>query len=316
MMFRSLMAMVSTVLCFSIASLNLVFCTIPVVLMGLLKLLPFRPWQRLCSRISNAFYQLWIRINTQIINTFNRVEWQIHWRQSVPEDSWYLVIANHRSWVDIFVISHILSQRLPPPRFFLKHQLRYVPFLGLACWALDMPFMRRYSHSYLAKHPERRGQDLQSTQRACQKFRYLPTTIVNFVEGSRFTPAKRARRNSPYRHLLPAKAGGIAYSLAAMEHRFTHVLDISVAYPNCSRSRILLALLRGELSNIVVDIDVLPITAVPQGDYFHDKQYRVRFQHWLNERWQRKEQWLQYQLQSAANADASDHSPTGNKTPL
>ncbi len=55
--------------------------------------------------------------------------------------------SNHRSWVDILVLQSIFNRRIPFLKFFLKRQLIWVPLLGLAWWALDFPFMRRYSSS-------------------------------------------------------------------------------------------------------------------------------------------------------------------------
>ncbi len=105
----------------------------------------------------------------------------------------YLLISNHHSWADIVVLCVLFRKHIPMNKYFLKQQLAWVPFIGLACWALDMPFMRRYSRSYLIRHPERRGKDVETTRRSCEKFRSHPTTIVNFVEGSRFTEEKKAR---------------------------------------------------------------------------------------------------------------------------
>lgn len=83
------------------------------------------------------------------------------------------------------VLCCVFKDRIPMPKFFLKQQLLYVPFIGMACWALDMPFMRRYSREYLLRHPHKRGQDLATTRRSCEKFRAVPTTVVNYVEGTR-----------------------------------------------------------------------------------------------------------------------------------
>lgn len=307
-MLRGLPAQLSVVLCLLFASLNLACCALPIFLSGLIKLLPFPALRRYCSTANNAIYLLWIQINRVIIATFNHIEWHIEWPDALPRRGWYLVIANHQSWLDILVISQLLSQKIPPPRFFLKQQLLWVPFLGLAAWAMDMPFMRRYPHSYLAKHPERRGQDLESTRKACAKFRTIPTTIVNFVEGSRFTKAKQQRRNSRFQHLLPPKAGGIAYSLAAMEDQFEYVLDISIAYPGTRNSNILLQLLRGKISRIAVNIQSIKIDETLSGDYFNDKQYRIQFQHWLNQHWQRKDQWLDRWYNQPSVAESNDQS--------
>ena len=117
-------------------------------------------------------------------------------------------------------------------KYFLKQQLAWVPFIGLACWALDMPFMRRYSRSYLIRHPERRGKDVEPTRRSCEKFRAHPTTIVNFVEGSRFTEEKKRETRSPYHNQLPPKAAGIAKALNVLGSQFDKLLNVTLCYPD------------------------------------------------------------------------------------
>jgi 1-acyl-sn-glycerol-3-phosphate acyltransferase len=103
--------------------------------------------------------------------------------------------------------------------------------LGLAWWALDFPFMRRYTKAQLARRPELAGTDIAATRRACEKFRQIPVAVMNFVEGTRFTPEKHARQGSPYVHLLRPKAGGVAFVLEAMGDVLRGVLDVTIAYP-------------------------------------------------------------------------------------
>lgn len=112
------------------------------------------------------------------------LQWEVHGLEGLSKKNWYLLICNHRSWADIVVLCVLFRKHIPMNKYFLKQQLAWVPFLGLACWALDMPFMKRYSRAYLLRHPERRGKDVETTRRSCEKFRLHPTTIVNFVEGS------------------------------------------------------------------------------------------------------------------------------------
>ena len=86
-----------------------------------------------------------------------------------------------------------------------------MPLLGLAWWALDFPFMKRYSREELARRPELAGRDIEATQRACAKFRDIPVSIMNFAEGTRYTGAKHAAQASPFPNLLNPKAGGVAF---------------------------------------------------------------------------------------------------------
>lgn len=174
------------------------------------------------------------------------------------------------------------------PKFFLKQQLLYVPFIGMACWALDMPFMRRYSREYLIRHPEKRGQDLATTRRSCAKFKHTPTTVVNYVEGTRFTPHKQRKSKAGYDYLLQPKTGGIAYTLAAMGDQFDNIIDVTLAYPDNTDKPFKEALM-GRMKRIVVRTKVLPVDEQVRGDYFNDKPYKRQFQQWLGDVWKEKD---------------------------
>ncbi|MGL4828414.1 MAG: acyltransferase, partial [Vibrio sp.] len=85
---------------------------------------------------------------------------------------------------------------------------------------------------------------------------------------------------------------GIAYTLAAMGEQFEHIIDVTLAYPD-NRAKPFRDLLMGRMQRIVVHIDLLPVDAQVQGDYFTDKQFKRQFQLWLSEVWQRKDQRLE-----------------------
>lgn len=106
------------------------------------------------------------------------LQWEVHGLEGLSKKNWYLLICNHRSWADIVVLCVLFRKHIPMNKYFLKQQLAWVPFLGLACWALDMPFMKRYSRAYLLRHPERRGKDVETTRRSCEKFQpYIPPLL-------------------------------------------------------------------------------------------------------------------------------------------
>ncbi|MDC6678883.1 UbiA family prenyltransferase, partial [Leclercia adecarboxylata] len=62
----------------------------------------------------------------------------------------------------------------------------YLSFGALAL-AACYPFMKRYTKAFLAKHPELAGQDLKITKEACELFKRQPVTVVNYLEGTRFS---------------------------------------------------------------------------------------------------------------------------------
>ncbi|WP_417884199.1 acyltransferase [Vibrio rumoiensis] len=277
-----------------IVIINTALASLGIFLMALVKwVIPISALQRAMTYGANRVMWLWASINNVTLNIINPVEWQIEGGEALTQQGWYLVICNHQSWADIVVLCSVLRNRIPMPKFFLKYELLYVPFVGLACWALDMPFMRRYSKEYLAKHPDKKGQDLQTTRRSCAKFQHTPTTVVNYVEGTRHSYDKAKHRRSPYQHLLSPKSGGIAYTLAAMGEQFEYVVDVTLAYPD-NIEMPFRDMLTGKLTKIVVKIDMIPMSQVPQGDYFNQPSFKREFQAWLSGRWKEKDQYLDH----------------------
>jgi 1-acyl-sn-glycerol-3-phosphate acyltransferase len=171
--------------------------------------------------------------------------------------------------------------------------------IGLAWWALDFPFMRRHSKAALRKHPELRNQDRDTTRRACSKFAEVPTSVMNFAEGTRYTPAKHRAQSSPYRHLLKPKAGALALALNAMGEQFQALLDVSIAYPDGTPSFWTLA--SGRAGRVMVHIRELPIPAgLCAGDYSADAAFRGEFHRWLTQLWEEKDARIEAMLLQAA----------------
>ena len=284
---------------FSLFVLNLAFWGILVTPLGIIKLLlPFKAVHRVTGLAGKGCYRGWTVCNTALINLFNKVDWQISGAQTLDPHSWYLLISNHRSWLDIPVVSTVAHGRIPEPKFFLKDELKWLPFLGTGCWALDMPFMKRYSAAQLAKKPHLKGKDIETTRQSCQKFKTVPTTIINFVEGTRFTDNKRQQKRSPFQFLLPPKAGGIAFTLASMGEQFNAILDFTLLYPD-NPEHAAIDMLMGKLKRVVVQVETLAVDQQVIGDYFNDEQFRERFQLWLNQRWQYKELQISQYYQSS-----------------
>ena len=272
--------------------LNTAFVSIIMAICAIFKLLmPIQFSQRFFSKKANQTMWVWATVNKFLLTLFNNIEWEVTGNETLNKESWYLLLCNHISWTDIVILSSLFKDSMPMTKFFVKKQMLFVPFVGLACWALDMPFMRRYTREYLLKHPEKRIEDMKSTRKACQKFKQVPTTIVNYVEGSRVTPLKQQLTDSPYQHLLRPKAGGIAYTLTAMGEQFDNIVDVTLAYPK-NRKTPFKDLLMGKMKKIVVTVNIIEVTSEIQGDYFNDNEYKQQFQQWLGALWQQKDKVL------------------------
>ncbi len=262
----------------------------PMMLVALLKLLPGKGWRRLCSRVVMGIAETWAEICKAIFALMTPTRWDIRGVENLRQDTSYLVVSNHQSWVDIPALVEAFNRKTPYFKFFLKKELIWVPFLGLAFWALDYPFMKRYSKAVLDKRPELKGKDLEITRRACEKFQGIPVTVVNFLEGTRFTAAKQQAQASPYRHLLKPKAGGVAFVMAALGDNLDALLDVTIVYPQ-GKPPGFWALLCGEVKTVVVDVQTRPLDpALWRSDYQDDPQFRAEVQQWVSDLWHDKDQ--------------------------
>lgn len=263
---------------------------VAIIFVGIFKLLlPINLIQTLLSTVANGLFRLWAYAMSVQFQITQRMNWHLEGDLELHKKGWYMIMANHRSWVDVFVLMHLARRSMPMPRFFLKRQLLWIPIVGWGCWVLDMPFMRRYSKEAVARNPHLKGRDIETTRRSCAKFKHIPTTVVNFCEGTRFTPEKHKKKQSPYRYLLPPKAGGTAFSLQIMGEQFESILDITIAYPGKDDRPVVWHLLSGQLRNVYVNIRTLPISKDLIGNYAEDEAFKSHFQKWLNQRWHEKD---------------------------
>lgn len=263
-------------------------CSVLFVVALLKFLLPLAPIRRVLSRLLILIAESWIACNSALFQLLTRTEWDVQGLEELDYGRSYLVLANHQSWVDIPVLQRVFNRRIPFLRFFLKSQLIWVPLLGLAWWALDFPFMKRYSREQIARRPELRGADIAATRRACAKFREMPVSVMNFVEGTRFTERKHAAGEGGYRHLLRPKSGGVAFVLDAMGDALHTVVDVTIRYP--LRRPTLVELLAGQVKRIQVRVRQRPIPDdLLGGDYENDPEFRQRFQAWINALWAEKD---------------------------
>ena len=297
-MFHGLPGVVRGSLSLVLYILNTLFWCIPLFILVLAKAaVPLESWMRRCSRILNAIAENWIWVNNQNQNLMaGNTRWEVQGIETLERFEWYLVLANHQSWVDILVLQRIFNRKIPFLKFFIKKELLWLPVLGQAWWAMDFPFVKRYTKSDLQKKPHLKGKDIEITRKACKKFKKMPVSIMNFVEGTRFTNEKQRRQKSPYSHLLKPKAGGIAFVLGSLEEQIHRVLDVTIVYPDGVTN--FWALLCGKMRKIKVRVRSLPVSPELLGDYANDRRFRARLQHWLNDIWAEKNQYIEEMMTS------------------
>jgi len=256
-------------------------CMIPFALLK--RLLPFEGLHAALDRVLMGLASTWVAVNNGWIVAVNpRAAWDVRGTDGLHARGWYLVSSNHQTWVDILVLQRVFHGRIPFLKFFLKRELIWVPVIGLAWWALDFPFMKR------GKGRQSRDADLATTRAACEKFKRIPTSVINFVEGTRFTEAKRAAQQSPYRHLLKPKIGGLGIALATMGEQFEQLLDVTIAYPGGTPD--FWDLLCGRVGAVTVRVQARAIPADVLGvDPVGDPAGRQRIGGWVGAQWAEKD---------------------------
>jgi len=270
--------------------LNTVVLICPLLVFALLKLVLPGRGRDYASAAVMWVAETWSEIDKAIFALCIPTQWDIRGVDRLRKDTSYLAVSNHQTWVDIPALIESLNRRTPFFKFFLKKELIWVPLLGLAWWGLDYPFMKRYSKAFLDKHPELKGKDLEITKAACELFKRQPVTVVNYLEGTRFTEAKRQEQQSPYRYLLKPKAGGVAFVLAALGEQLDALLDVTIVYPG-NQAPGFWDLLNGSISRVIIDIQVRELDpALWDGDYENDPSFRQTVQAWVNQLWLEKDQ--------------------------
>lgn len=269
-LFASLVLLVNTL--FHISFL------LPLALVKLV--LPFRVVRRVIDAVLSAIAESWIAVNKFWMNAVGRTRWQVSGVDGLRYRGWYLVSCNHQSWVDILVLQWVFNRKIPLLKFFIKHELIYVPIMGLAWWALDFPFMKRRGGASAQK-------DLETARKACEKFKVIPTSVISFMEGTRYTPAKHAQQKSPYQHLLKPKTGGVGMALETMGELFDCMVDVTIVYPGGVPT--FMDLMTGRIDEVIVQVQPRPIPKELLVDEQGRAADRAALQRWINGLWEQKD---------------------------
>jgi len=272
--------------------INTVFWVPILLFFSLIKfLIPVVFINKFLSRFLIWIANNWIILNTFIHHALHGNKTQVIGLEDLDINDWYLVISNHRSAADIPILQSIFRNKIPFLKFFLKRELIYVPLLGMAWWALDFPFMRRFSAEYLAKNPHMKGKDLEVTKKACEKFKDYPISVINFVEGTRFSQVKHEKQHSKFKHLLKPKSGGIGFVLGSMGEQMTYLLQVSIKYSPKAPSA--WGYMSGNYDKVVVKVNKLKIPeSLKCKNYITDMSFRKELQVWINDLWLQQDESL------------------------
>lgn len=268
----------------------IILCVTPIVL-----LTPMRSWRH---AIQKYFLQKtpasFAYLNYCIMQISAPNHLAISGVGELKKGSWYVMISNHRSWLDILVLGSSFYDKIPPLKFFMKKELLWqLPLAGVACYVLGYPFMSRHSHAEIRKNPSLKGKDTETTKKACQRLRLFPSTLINFLEGTRYTKSKSERQESPFKHILKPHAGGVAVAIQELHDVLSGIVNVTIYYPKKTPSVWDFAC--GRFEKISVHYELLPITPDLIGNYYNDRVFRTHMQQYLNDVWQRKDTLLDSQ---------------------
>jgi len=236
----------------------------------------------------------WISSNSALIdNMLPRKDWRINLPDDIHTNGKYLLVSNHQSWVDTSIVQYIGEKRLPLTRFFTKFELIYIPIVGQAFYFLDFPMMRRHSKEAIAKNPALKGKDIEEAKRACALLKDKPFTLLNYLEGTRFTKAKQAQQKSPYTHLLKPRAGGLSLAISALGEDIDGILDMTIVYPDGVPSYG--DLWKGNIKRLGVDLRYIDIPdalfeSIKQGGYENDENTKAQMFDWVEQVWRQKDE--------------------------
>lgn len=236
----------------------------------------------------------WISSNSALIdNMLPRKDWRINLPDDIHTNGKYLLVSNHQSWVDTSIVQYIGEKRLPLTRFFTKFELIYIPIVGQAFYFLDFPMMRRHSKEAIAKNPALKGKDIEEAKRACALLKDKPFTLLNYLEGTRFTKAKQAKQKSPYKHLLKPRAGGLSLAISALGEDIDGILDMTIVYPDGVPSYG--DLWKGNIKRLGVDLRYIDIPdalfeSIKQGGYENNEDTKAQMFDWVEQVWRQKDE--------------------------
>jgi 1-acyl-sn-glycerol-3-phosphate acyltransferase len=281
--------------------LNTLFTAVQLFPLALIKfLIPIPWWRSITGKVLIRVANNWVFLNSYFVHLFYPIEWKITGVEKLKRNDWYLIVSNHQSWVDIIILQKVLYGRIPFIKFFLKKELIWVPVIGLAWWALDFPFMKRFTKEEIEKNPKLKGKDIEITRKACEKFKTDYVAVMTFPEGTRITKEKHDQQNSPYKHLLKPKAGGLSFTISAMGDKFRGLLNITIVYPDGVRS--IWEFLCGKVRRIDVFVETLPIPEKFAKADLADKIFQNEFNDWLNGMWLKKDELIDsYQMSGKKN---------------
>ena len=267
------------------------------LMLGLGILKAVLPFSSVLSRLNHGLDKTlngWVGGTKKIASLLNLSTLKIEYDDTTIFDTrnWYIVICNHQSWADILILQSIFWGKIPPLKFFAKKQLLWVPLLGTAMWLQGFPYMTRPSAKKLAANPELAGQDTENTRKACYQFGTRPTTVLNFLEGTRFTAQKHTKSDSNFTYLLNPKTGGFGIVSEYLGDKIYKVIDVTIVYPDGVPD--FFSYLSGQCKSVFINVTSRDLPKQLASTEVNESGiYRTELRDWINTNWQAKDALLQ-----------------------
>ena len=276
------------VICFLILLTNTLVLATLMIPLGIIKfLIPIKSLRISFTKMIIKIGEIWISVNSIWVLKILNPNIKIDGFESLNKNEWYLTTSNHQSWADIFMVQMLTNRKIPMLKFFMKHVLIYVPVIGICWWALDMPFLKRYTKEQIKKNPNLQGRDFKEMRKSLNHYSLHPVSVFSYAEGTRFTHKKHTTQESPYNNLLKPKEGGMALALSVIPS-IKFLIDITIIYESPKRS--FWDYLCGRLKNIKIFVKKIEIPKEFLNEKLaEDDRLRTNFKAWLNNIWKDKD---------------------------
>ena len=195
-------------------------------------------------------------------------------------------LSNHQSWADIFIVQMITNRKVPMLKFFMKFVLIYVPVIGICWWALDMPFLKRYSKDQLERNPSLRGKDFASMKRSLKSIVSIQSLFLVLPKVPDSLQQKYKDQNSPSIICLnPKKEDWLPQYQQCQDS-----IRLLTSQLFTNQKKKLLGFLERNMNNARIFVQSLDIPDKFKISQLHENDgLRKEFKDWLNEIWHKKD---------------------------
>lgn len=258
----------------------LVLILVVINILQMLSVIIIRPFSLHAFRKFNSYCaHLWWGWCTSTVKILHGIRLEVTGDQLTPEmkKENSVVILNHQTMADITVLLMYAKDqgRLGDLKWYVKDVLKYVPGIGWGMVFLDCLFIKRNWTDDKDK--------IQAVFAKVIKYS-IPVWIISFLEGTRFTQAKKersqayaAKQGLPIlNHVLIPRTKGFVATVQGMENHIQAVYDLTIGY--VGKTPTLRDWVKGYVKEVHLDIKRFPISTLPKDEKSLSQWALERFQ--------------------------------------